>query len=646
VDKRRAELNKYAVRICKEIGVKPEDDVFKNSVFSKEGLILPFRHLIFSAFAANWDPVYNADALKIITNKSKFIKFFETGDLSSGAPPDSLVVNYLNLAKEYFKHGLLISNFSHASYIEDKIKSVSNQNSPVIIYGGPGVFKYSVAKIIHHSSKRSKAPFEAVDCSHYNDHQLCSVVFGTVNANSHNDCRGKIASADKGTLYIKNLHDSGKYFQGKLYKLINENVYSKEDSTDIEKSNIRIICSRELRDEDYTDYPPQIDINLFYTLFTDHINLPDFSFVRSNIPLLIYLSIEKAKRKYGAPKNMNQIEIPYYLIKYWLTEEEWEDNFLQIQYSCDYYLREYLKYYKNRKKHKSVSLYRAKTLHSTDHGIYYFHFGKNEDKHRKMLEFFNMSDSPKIFSYLNSTNTDPFFTIRHDDLLYYPFLSFALFTYKAGALKPEVEYSAYQNLSPFQKEYYFENKWFPRRSLTIKTGQPDFNMQLKSTLDGSKTDMPNIKKIIAVIDKKNSKFLDLSVIPINQSKPIPLKISPKRRAGLSLLVFLIYEKSKILKKIETKYVIWDQDWFGNPGEEKFPPFEDVCKWFGYDKNDWGKNRPGWWFRKQYVTSTITKLAPLLEENNIVPNIITIKQRMGDFNIYQLHKDLEAEIIMK
>jgi hypothetical protein len=645
VGNREADLIKYAVKICKKAGVNPEDNIFDGTFYSKQGLIFPYKHLVIMAFMANWDPVYNANALEIITKKSKFIKFCKTAGLASGAPPDSLLIKYLNLAKVYIKQGLLLLNFNHVSYIEDKIKSISPPNSPVIIYGSPGVFKYSVAKIIHDLSKRSKAPFEVIDCSHYHDDQLCSAMFGTVKKNDSNHRLGKIDLADKGTIYIKNLQNSGNYFQSKLYTLLNDGIYSKEGSTEIKRSNTRIICSRELNNEDFITYRPKLNDDLFYCLFSNHINMPPLSYVRSNIPLLIYLCFELAILKSGLSGKIKNVEIPYYLIKYWLTEEKWGDNYLQIQYSCNHYFNEYFEYL-NAKDGKSERPQYKKILpHATGDGLYYIYHGKLQEKHSKMFDYIQMSDSTEIISYLSSSDIDPYFTVTHKTFLSYPFFSYAIVTHKSNKIKPEIDYSAYRDFSPFQIDFIYENKWMPRRDLYDKDETPDSIKQVKSTLGRLEKDQPNIKSIVVEIDEKTNKFKRMLVHFKNKNKAIPLKLNLKQKAGLSLLVFLIYENSKIVKKddLYVKFHEWDIDWLRNLGELKFPPFLTVCKWFGYNEKDWDKHEPGWWFDMGNVRTTRIKLSPILEKNDVVPNIITIKTRLDEDSVYKLHEDIEAKI---
>jgi transcriptional regulator with PAS, ATPase and Fis domain len=166
---------------------------------------------------------------------------------------------------------------------------VAESTSTVLITGGSGTGKELVARAIHSQSPRSESPFVAVNCAAMPEGLLESELFG-YRKGAFTDARtnkpGRIAQAERGTLFLDEVGDLPTSLQVKLLRFLQDHVYEPLGSSASVQADVRIITAtnRDLgamvREGTFRD-------DLYYRLNIMQIALPDLSARREDIPLLV-----------------------------------------------------------------------------------------------------------------------------------------------------------------------------------------------------------------------------------------------------------------------------------------------------------------------------------------------------------------------
>jgi DNA-binding NtrC family response regulator len=169
------------------------------------------------------------------------------------------------------------------------IEKVSRVDSPVLIFGQSGTGKELVARAIHYSSPRSRAPFIAKNCAAFSEHLLESELFGHMRGaftGAFRDQKGLFEAADKGTLFLDEIGEMSLGAQAKLLRVLQEGTISLVGSTAEKRVDVRVIAAT------HRDIQKMVDEgrfreDLYYRLNVVSIVLPSLADRRTDISLLV-----------------------------------------------------------------------------------------------------------------------------------------------------------------------------------------------------------------------------------------------------------------------------------------------------------------------------------------------------------------------
>jgi DNA-binding NtrC family response regulator len=115
----------------------------------------------------------------------------------------------------------------------------------VSIYGEPGTGKETMAKSIHHMSRRKDGPFVSVNISALTSQRIEEELFGSV---IERDGRfeikpGQFDLANEGTLYLAEITQLEPAMQARLVRVLQESSFTRVGSRELVQTNPRIIVS-------------------------------------------------------------------------------------------------------------------------------------------------------------------------------------------------------------------------------------------------------------------------------------------------------------------------------------------------------------------------------------------------------------------
>lgn len=124
-------------------------------------------------------------------------------------------------------------------------KSMSDQTSPLLIFGETGTGKELIAKACHESSQRAEGPFLSLNCAALPDDVAETELFGFAQgAYGVNKAKaGLLEEAKGGTLLLDEVADMSAQLQGKLLRVIEDGVFRRVGDDAPVNVDVRIICT-------------------------------------------------------------------------------------------------------------------------------------------------------------------------------------------------------------------------------------------------------------------------------------------------------------------------------------------------------------------------------------------------------------------
>lgn len=189
---------------------------------------------------------------------------------------------------------------------------VAPSEAVVLLSGESGTGKELAAQAIHQASRRSAAPFIAVDCSGIPETLFESELFGHERGaftGAISRKKGLVEAASGGTLFIDEVGEIPLSMQVKLLRLLETGTYRRVGSTELRYANIRVISATH-RDLHLMVKEGRFRADLYYRLNIFPINVPALRERMGDLPMLVktLLSRVAPERKLSlSPEALQQL---------------------------------------------------------------------------------------------------------------------------------------------------------------------------------------------------------------------------------------------------------------------------------------------------------------------------------------------------
>ena len=145
-----------------------------------------------------------------------------------------------------FSEKFITGNSKAIQEVMQHVKVVAPTDLTVLIEGETGSGKEYIAKAIHYASKRSKAPFVAVDCGAIPKDLANSELFGHIKGaftGAINNKAGYFEQAKGGTLFLDEVGNLSYENQVKLLRALQERFINKVGDNKVIKVDVRVITA-------------------------------------------------------------------------------------------------------------------------------------------------------------------------------------------------------------------------------------------------------------------------------------------------------------------------------------------------------------------------------------------------------------------
>jgi DNA-binding NtrC family response regulator len=212
--------------------------------------------------------------------------------------------------------------------IMEKVTTVAQTDSTVMIRGENGTGKELIARAIHSSSKRRYFPIITINCGLYSEGLLESEMFG-----HEKDAfpgalyrrRGKLEMADKGTIFLDEIGNIGEKMQMDILRLIDTKQFSRIGGDKVIDVDFRIICATS-KDLEIAVQEGKFNEDLYYRLNIVNIALPPLRDRRIDIPSIARFFI----KKYAQSMNKQVADLSPDTLEM-LVEYEWPGNVRELR---------------------------------------------------------------------------------------------------------------------------------------------------------------------------------------------------------------------------------------------------------------------------------------------------------------------------
>lgn len=215
----------------------------------------------------------------------------------------ALAADRVDVALAVSAHERLIGNSPAMLALKERILKLARSQAPVYISGPSGSGKELVARAIHESGPRGRAPFVPVNCGAIPGELMESEFFGHRKGSftgAHQDKQGLFQAAAGGTLFLDEVADLPLDMQVKLLRALQEKAVRPVGGSGEVQIDVRILSAthKSLAEEVSAGRFRQ---DLFYRLNVIQLDVPALNSRREDIAQLAQHVLEQLAKELGLP---------------------------------------------------------------------------------------------------------------------------------------------------------------------------------------------------------------------------------------------------------------------------------------------------------------------------------------------------------
>ena len=187
------------------------------------------------------------------------------------------------------------------NHLRQAVDRVAPTGSRVLITGPAGSGKEVVARHLHARSRRVKGPFVVLNCATMRPDRLELELFGTEPGAEGPDTPRRIGTFERahgGTLFLDEVADMPLETQGKIVRVLQEQVFERVGGTNRVEVDVRVVASSN-RDLAAEIQAGRFREDLFYRLSVVPIKVPALRERRDDIPMLVRYFMGRSAQSAG-----------------------------------------------------------------------------------------------------------------------------------------------------------------------------------------------------------------------------------------------------------------------------------------------------------------------------------------------------------
>jgi DNA-binding NtrC family response regulator len=194
---------------------------------------------------------------------------------------------------------LIIGRSQAIQDVLERIGQLVCLDESVLILGETGTGKELVANAIHKYSRRSAAPYLAINCAGIPEQLVESELFGHEKGAFNNAVRriGKFEHCHGGTLFLDEIGDMTLNTQSKILRVLQDQSFERVGGNETIRTDVRIVAATNV-DLEAAAAAGRFRRDLYYR-FVFTINLPPLRARGDDLPLLVKHYVRRFSREFG-----------------------------------------------------------------------------------------------------------------------------------------------------------------------------------------------------------------------------------------------------------------------------------------------------------------------------------------------------------
>ncbi|AGA34404.1 sigma54 specific transcriptional regulator, Fis family ZraR - like protein [Thioalkalivibrio nitratireducens DSM 14787] len=227
---------------------------------------------------------------------------------------------------------LLIGDSPELRAVVNAARIVAEVDVTVLVHGESGTGKELLARAIHGSSRRSRAPMATINCAALPEQLIESELFGHRRGaftGATGDQPGRIRNAAGGTLFLDEIGEMPLASQAKLLRFLETGECQAIGQPKPERVDVRVVAATnrdllaEVREGRFRE-------DLYYRLHVVPLELPPLRERRGDVPILIEHLTRALARQHGLPPPIYQTDALQILARY-----HWPGNVRELRNFCE-----------------------------------------------------------------------------------------------------------------------------------------------------------------------------------------------------------------------------------------------------------------------------------------------------------------------
>lgn len=207
------------------------------------------------------------------------------------------------------------------------IQLIKNNTATVLIEGESGTGKELVARAIHYSGQRSKAPFISVNCGAIPENLLESELFGFLKGSFTGAMENRVGffqAANTGTIFLDEIGNASHNVQSRLLRVLQEKEITMIGSSKAQKIDVRIIAATNAGLQQMVRQGTFRE-DLYYRLNVVNIEMPPLRERKDDIPLLVHFFLRKHGTEFDRTPEISQQALDI------LIRHSWPGNVRELE---------------------------------------------------------------------------------------------------------------------------------------------------------------------------------------------------------------------------------------------------------------------------------------------------------------------------
>ena len=181
--------------------------------------------------------------------------------------------------------------------VMEQVLHIASTHVPVLIEGETGTGKGRVALAVHRNSPRGTGPFVRLDCLALPPTLIEAELFGEDRASGPGTAprRGRLESADQGTLYLDHVGGAPPPVQARLLRFLQDRAFERVGGAEILRSDVRLVAASD------GDLAAEVRAGRFREDLYDRLSvvrvlLPPLRERREDVPFLVRAFLDELNR--------------------------------------------------------------------------------------------------------------------------------------------------------------------------------------------------------------------------------------------------------------------------------------------------------------------------------------------------------------